>query len=66
MWMHKRYQLKILSAALMSVLILQKKISRIKWVALGLLTAGVACVTISSMPSAKVMMALYGSGEDDG
>jgi hypothetical protein len=44
---------------MMSVLILNKEISRTKWVALGLLTAGVACVQISSMPSAKVCR-LYG------
>ena len=46
-----RYQLKILSTAIMSVLILNKAISRQQWAALGILTAGVACVQISSMPS---------------
>eukprot|EP00614_Pseudopedinella_elastica_P008947 CAMPEP_0172609080 /NCGR_PEP_ID=MMETSP1068-20121228/29113_1 /TAXON_ID=35684 /ORGANISM="Pseudopedinella elastica, Strain CCMP716" /LENGTH=329 /DNA_ID=CAMNT_0013412521 /DNA_START=39 /DNA_END=1028 /DNA_ORIENTATION=+ len=45
------YQLKILSTALMSVLILQKEISRTKWLALGILTTGVAAVQISAMPS---------------
>lgn len=45
------YQLKILSTAVMSVLILNKKISCSKWLALAILTAGVAAVQISSMPS---------------
>lgn len=45
------YQLKILSTAMMSVLILNKSISGTKWLALGILTAGVAAVQISGMPS---------------
>ena len=48
------YQLKILSTAIMSVLILNKAISRTQWIALAILTAGVAAVQISSMPSSKV------------
>jgi len=45
----------------MSVLILNKSISRSQWVALGLLTAGVALVQISSMPSSKVRATHCGS-----
>jgi UDP-sugar transporter A1/2/3 len=48
------YQLKILSTAIMSVLLLKKEISQTKWLALGLLTAGVACVQISSIPAGKL------------
>jgi len=35
----------------MSVLILNKSISQQQWAALGILTAGVACVQISSIPT---------------
>ena len=50
-----RYQLKILSTAVMSVLILRKTITKDQWVALAILTAGVAAVQISSMPSSQVI-----------
>mmetsp|Transcript_4229 Transcript_4229/g.8779 ORF Transcript_4229/g.8779 Transcript_4229/m.8779 type:complete len:302 (-) Transcript_4229:843-1748(-) len=43
------YQLKILSTALMSVALLRKQITRTKWIALLLLTMGVAAVQLSSM-----------------
>ena len=48
------YQLKILSTAIMSVLLLKREISSTKWLALGLLTVGVACVQISSIPAGKL------------
>ena len=49
------YQLKILSTAIMSVYILKKELTKTKWAALALLTAGVACVQISSMPAGKIV-----------
>lgn len=45
------YQLKILSTAIMAVLLLKKRIAPNKWFALFLLTAGVATVQLSAMPS---------------
>lgn len=42
------YQLKILTTALFSVLLLQRSLSNVKWLSLILLTAGIACVQISS------------------
>lgn len=44
------YQLKILSTALVSVILLKRELSQTKWLALGLLTVGVATVQISAMP----------------
>jgi len=45
------YQLKILTAALMSVLILQRSLSLMQWGALVLLTAGASVVIVSQMSS---------------
>lgn len=45
------YQLKILSTALMSVLLLGRTLSSTKWLALTILTGGVACVQLASMDS---------------
>lgn len=41
------YQLKILTTALFSVLMLRKSLSRVQWVSLLLLFAGVAIVQVS-------------------
>jgi len=43
------YQLKILTTALLSVVILRKELACIQWVSLGLLTAGVSAVVLSQM-----------------
>lgn len=41
------YQLKILTTALFSVLMLRKSLSRVQWISLLLLFAGVAIVQVS-------------------
>merc|ERR1719498_1348510 len=43
------YQLKILTTALLSVMILRKELACIQWVSLGLLTVGVSAVVLSQM-----------------
>jgi len=45
------YQLKILTTALLSVLIMRKHLACIQWVSLALLTIGVAAVVVSQMES---------------
>lgn len=47
------YQLKILTTALLSVVLLGKKIGFVKWIALVLLTVGVALVQLQDTPKAK-------------
>ena len=49
------YQLKILTTALFSVLMLRKSLSRVQWISLLLLFAGVAIV--------QVQLALWGMEE---
>lgn len=45
------YQLKIISTAIMSVVLLNRRLSSQKWLALFLLTVGVAVVQLSAMPA---------------
>ena len=46
------YQFKIITTALFSVVLLQKTLSRQKWISLGLLTAGIAVVQLPTNNSA--------------
>lgn len=45
------YQLKILTTALFSVLMLRKSLSKVQWVSLLLLFGGVAIVQVSASPA---------------
>lgn len=55
------YQLKILTTALFSVLMLRKSLSRVQWVSLLLLFAGVAVVQVSPAPCRE-----FTAGSDTG
>lgn len=48
------YQLKILTTALFSVLMLRKSLSRVQWISLVLLFVGVAIVQVRPPPAAHL------------
>lgn len=50
------YQLKILTTALFSVLMLRKSLSRVQWVSLLLLFAGVAIVQVRPVASSSLII----------
>ncbi|CEP15392.1 hypothetical protein [Parasitella parasitica] len=55
------YQLKILTTAFFSVLILKKNLSKLKWIALGLLTVGIALVVLPKGASTAVIAYITGN-----
>lgn len=55
------YQLKILTTALFSVLILKRSLSKLKWIALGLLTVGIALVVLPKDASAALVTYITGN-----
>jgi UDP-sugar transporter A1/2/3 len=55
------YQLKILTTAFFSVLILKKSLSKLKWIALGLLTVGIALVVLPKDASAALVTYITGN-----
>ncbi|KAI8646602.1 UDP-galactose transporter [Parasitella parasitica] len=55
------YQLKILTTAFFSVLILKKNLSKLKWMALGLLTIGIALVVLPKGASTAVIAYITGN-----
>ncbi|CAO3626790.1 unnamed protein product [Cunninghamella blakesleeana] len=55
------YQLKILTTAFFSVVILKRSLTRLKWMALGLLTLGIALVVLPKDASAAAMAYLTGN-----
>ncbi|KAI8339696.1 nucleotide-sugar transporter-domain-containing protein [Chlamydoabsidia padenii] len=58
------YQLKILTTAFFSVVILKRSLVRLKWIALGLLTFGIALVVLPKDASAAAMAYFIGNSED--
>ncbi|CAO3595567.1 unnamed protein product [Absidia cylindrospora] len=58
------YQLKILTTAFFSVVILNRSLARLKWIALGLLTFGIALVVLPKDASAAAMAYFIGNNED--
>lgn len=58
------YQLKILTTAFCSVVILRKPLSRLKWTALGLLTIGIALVVLPKDASSFSSLLSYFSSSD--
>jgi UDP-sugar transporter A1/2/3 len=59
------YQLKILTTALLSVVILKKDLVWIQWVSLGLLTMGVSAVVVSQMSPSSDPLKAKNSGSTD-
>ncbi|KAI8081562.1 UDP-galactose transporter [Halteromyces radiatus] len=59
------YQLKILTTAFFSVVILKRTLVRLKWIALGLLTFGIALVVLPRDASAAAMAYLTGNYQDN-
>ncbi|KAL9537038.1 hypothetical protein MBANPS3_012142 [Mucor bainieri] len=55
------YQLKILTTAFFSVLILKKNLSKLKWIALALLTMGIALVVLPKGASTAVIAYITGN-----
>ncbi|CDS09149.1 hypothetical protein LRAMOSA10509 [Lichtheimia ramosa] len=55
------YQLKILTTAFFSVVLLRKPLSRLKWISLGLLTAGIALVVLPKDTSSYIMAWFFSS-----
>ncbi|RCI03369.1 hypothetical protein CU098_007607 [Rhizopus stolonifer] len=55
------YQLKILTTAFFSVIILQRNLSKLKWIALALLTVGIALVNLPKSASNAIMSYIIGS-----
>jgi len=55
------YQLKILTTAFFSVLILKKNLSKLKWIALALLTIGIALVVLPKGASTAVIAYITGN-----
>ncbi|KAL7312383.1 hypothetical protein PS15m_008146 [Mucor circinelloides] len=55
------YQLKILTTAFFSVLILKKNLSKLKWIALALLTVGIALVVLPKGASTAVIAYITGN-----
>ncbi|CAO3623799.1 unnamed protein product [Mucor hiemalis] len=55
------YQLKILTTAFFSVLILKRNLSKLKWIALALLTVGIALVVLPKDASAALVTYITGN-----
>lgn len=55
------YQLKILTTAFFSVVLLRKPLSRLKWISLALLTAGIALVVLPKDTSSYIMAWFFSS-----
>lgn len=55
------YQLKILTTAFFSVLILKRNLSKLKWIALALLTVGIALVVLPKDASAALITYITGN-----